>query len=206
MSSFMSSFIILIAVLAGVTVVVVLLSGSQLRTYHERRVRKRREEVAEQVKKQLADMRDSLAPQQVRVGQRDCEVEDTGHEAGQLTKDSTGELAGQAQDTVGQDADQTRATDAGPWATFHLGSIFDGQGEYDLAEEAYQRAIDSWHPEWAPKAALDLGTLFEERGKYDPAEKAYQRAIDSGHPEVAPEGMRNLRGLPMRFPMKIRRG
>ena len=37
MSSFMSSFIILIAVLVGVTVVVVLLSGSQLRTYHERR-------------------------------------------------------------------------------------------------------------------------------------------------------------------------
>ena len=180
MSSFMSSFIILIAVLAGVTVVVVLLSGSQLRTYHERRVRKRREEVAEQVKKQLADMRDSLAPQQERVGQRDYEVEDTGHEAGQLTKDSTGELAGQARGTVGQDADQTRATDAGPWATFHLGSIFDGQGEYDLAEEAYQRTIDSEHGVAAPRAAFNLGLLFEERGKYDLAEEAYQRAIDSG--------------------------
>ena len=42
-------------------------------------------------------------------------------------------------------------------------------------------------------------------GEYDLAEDAYQQAIDSGHPEVAPEGMRNLRGLPMRFPMKIRR-
>jgi hypothetical protein len=44
MSSFMSSFIILIAVLAGVTVGAALLSVAQLRTYRERRVRKREEE------------------------------------------------------------------------------------------------------------------------------------------------------------------
>jgi len=37
MSSFMSSFIILIAVLAGVAVVVALLGVAQLRTYTERR-------------------------------------------------------------------------------------------------------------------------------------------------------------------------
>src|SRR5687768_5333757 len=108
MSSFMSSFIILIAVLVGATVVVALLGGAQLRTYRERRARKRKGEVAEQVRKQLAAMRNSLGPQQERVGQREYEVEDTGHEAGQRTKESTGELAGQAQDTVGQDADQTR--------------------------------------------------------------------------------------------------
>lgn len=41
MSSFMSSFIILIAVLAGVTVVVALLSVAQLRSYRERRVLER---------------------------------------------------------------------------------------------------------------------------------------------------------------------
>ena len=49
MSSFISSFSILIAVLAGVTVVVALLSVAALRTYRERRTRKREEEVAEQV-------------------------------------------------------------------------------------------------------------------------------------------------------------
>ena len=242
MSSFMSSYNILIAVLVGATVVVALLGAAQLRTYRERRARKREDELAEQVKKQLADMRNSLAPEHERAGQGDYEVEDTGHEAGQRTKESTGELADQAQGTVGQDADQTRATDAGPWATFHQGSIFDRQGAYDLAVEAYQRAIDSEHAEWAPKAAFNLGMLFGERGEYDLAAEAYQRAIDSGHsdaatkarlnlgvlfeqlgeydlaeeayqqvidsghPEVAPEGMRNLRGLPMRFPKEIGQG
>jgi tetratricopeptide (TPR) repeat protein len=192
MSSFMSSFIILIAVLVGATVAVALLSGAQLRTYRQRRARKREAEVAEQVKKQLADMRNSLAPEHERAGQGDYEVEDTGHEAGQRTKESTGELAGQAQGTVGQDADQTRATDAGPWATFHQGSIFDRQGEYDLAVEAYQRAIDSEHGEAAPRAAFNLGILCEERGEYDLAVRAYQRAIDSGHPEWAPKAAYNL--------------
>ena len=55
MSSFVSSFIILIAVLAGVTVVVAWLCVAALRAYSERQARKREEEVAEQVKKQLAD-------------------------------------------------------------------------------------------------------------------------------------------------------
>ena len=82
MSSFMSSFIILIAVLAGVAVVVALLSVAQLRSYRERRVREREEEVAEQVKRQLADMRNPLSPQQKHVGQGNNDVEDTGHEAG----------------------------------------------------------------------------------------------------------------------------
>jgi tetratricopeptide (TPR) repeat protein len=192
MSSFMSSFIILIAVLVGTTVAVALLSGAQLRTYRERRARKREAEVAEQVKKQLADMRNSLAPEHELAGQGDYEVEDTGHDAGQRTKESTGELAGQAQGTVGQDADQTRVTDAGPWATFQQGSIFDRQGVYDLAVEAYQQAIDSEHGEAAPRAAFNLALLFEEHGEYDLAVKAYQRAIDSGHPEWAPKAVFNL--------------
>src|SRR5215203_3041194 len=242
MSSFMSSFIILIAVLAGVAVVVAWLSVAQLRTYRERRTRKREEEVAEQVKKQLAEMRNSLSPQQKRGGQGDYEVEESGHEASQQAKESTGAPASHSQGTVGQDAHQKRATEAEPWATFHRGSIFDRQGEYDLAVEAYQQAIASGHPEEAPRAAFNLGILFEERGEYnlaeeayqeaiaskhpdaaskarlnlgvlveqrgayDLAEEAYQQAIDSGHPEVAPEGMRNLRGLPMRFPKRIRQG
>jgi tetratricopeptide (TPR) repeat protein len=236
MSSFMSSPIILIAVLAGVTVAVTWLSVTGLRTYTERRTRRRNEEVAEQVKKQLADLRNSRPPQQKHVDQGDYDVEDTGHEAAQRAKEVTGQSASQAQGTVGQYADQRRATEAEPWATFHRGSIFDRQGEYARAVEAYQQVIDSGHPEaapraafnlgilfeergeydraveayrraiasehaeWAPKAAFDLGVLFEQRGAYDLAEEAYQQAINSGHPEVAPEGVRNLRGLRMRYP------
>jgi tetratricopeptide (TPR) repeat protein len=192
MSSFMSSFIILIAVLAGVTVVVALLSVAQLRTYRERRARKREEELAEQVKKQLADMRNTRPPQQQRVGQGNNDVEDIGHEAGQRAKETTGQSASQAQDTVGHDADQRRATEAEPWATFHLGSIFDRQGEYDLAEEAYQQVLDSGHLDAAPRAAFNLGVLFEERGEYERAEEAYQKAIATEHAEWAPKAAFNL--------------
>src|SRR5215208_6776026 len=236
MSSFMSSFIILIAVFVGVTVVVVWLSVAALRTYSERRTRRRNEEVAEQVKKQLADLRNFRPPHQKRVDQGNNDFEDTGHEGGQRAKELTGESASQAQGTVGQDAVQRRATEAEPWATYLRGSISDRQGEYARAVEAYQQVLDSEHPEvapraafnlgilfeergeyhraveayrraiasehaeWAPKAAFDLGMLFEQRGAYDLAEEAYQQAINSGHPEVAPEGVRNLRGLRMRYP------
>ena len=238
----MSSFIILIAVLVGVTVVVALLSVVAIRTYRERRARKRNEELAEQVKKQLADLRNSRSPQQKRVDQGNNDFEDTGQEGGQRANELTGESASQAQGKVGQDADQTRSTEPEPWATFHLGSIFERQGRYsraveayqqvidsghpeaapraafnlgilfeerggyDLAVEAYQQVIDSGHAEWAPKAAFDLGMLFEEREEYARAEEAYQQAINFGHPEVAHKGMHNLRGLPMKFPQRIRRG
>src|SRR5215212_10765227 len=199
MSSFMSSPIILIAVLAGVTVSVTWLSVTGLRTYTERRTRKRNEEVAEQVKKQLADMRNPLSPQQQRVDQGTYDVEDTGHEAAQRAKEVTGQSASQAQGAVGQDAVLRRATETEPWATFHRGSIFDRQGEYARAVEAYQQAIDSEHPEAAPRAAFNLGILFEERGEYDRADEAFRRAIeayqqviDSGHPEEAPRAAFNL--------------
>jgi tetratricopeptide (TPR) repeat protein len=192
MSSFMSSFIILIAVLVGVTVVVALLSVAQLRIYSGRQVRKREEEVAEQVKRQLADLRNARPPQQKRFDQGNYDVEHTAHEAGQRNKESTGEAASRAQGTVGQDAHQRRATEAETWSTFHRGSVFDRQGEYDLAVEAYQRVIDSEHAEAAPRAAFNLGILFEERGEYDRAEKAYQWAIDSEHAEWAPKAAFDL--------------
>jgi tetratricopeptide (TPR) repeat protein len=192
MSSFMSSPIGPIAVLAGVTVAVTWLSVTGLRIYRERRTRRRNEEVAEQVKKQLADMRNSRPPQQQRVDQGKNDVEDTGHEAGQRAKESTGQSASQAQDTVGQDADQRRATEAEPWATFHLGSVFDRQGEYERAVEAYQRVIASEHAEAAPRAAFNLGILFEERGEYDRAVEAYRRAIASEHAEWAPKAAFDL--------------
>jgi tetratricopeptide (TPR) repeat protein len=278
MSSYVSSFSILVAVLVIVTFGVALLIVAALRTYSERRARKRNEELAEQVKKRLADLRNSPPPHQKRVDQGNNDFEDTDHEAGQRAKEATGQYTRQLQGTVGQDADQRRATEADPWATFHRGSVFDRQGQYNLAVEAYQRVLDagdkeaapraafnlgilfeereeydraveayqraiaSEHAEWAPKAAFDLGMLFEgrgeharaeeaykeaiasehpdaaararlnlgvlleQRGEYDLAEEAYKQAIVSGHPEVAPEGMRNLRGLHLRFPERIRQG
>src|SRR5215211_2521865 len=192
MSSFMSSPIILIAVLAGVTVAVTWLSVTGLRIYTERRTRRRNEEVAEQVKKQLADLRNSRPPQQKHVDQGDYDVEDTGHEAAQRAKEVTGQSAGQAQGTVGEDADQRRATEAESWATFHLGSVFDRQGNHAQAVEAYQQVIDSSHPEAAPRAAFNLGILFEERGEYARAVEAYRRAIDSEHSEWAPKAAFDL--------------
>src|SRR5829696_9482455 len=195
----MSSFNILIAVLVGVTVVVALLAVVQLRTYSERRVRKRKEEAAEQVKRQLADLRNSRPPEQKRVDQDNNAFEGTGHEAAQRAKELTRQSASQAQGTVGQDAHQRRATEVEPWATFHRGSILGRQGEYDLAEEAYQRVISLGHPEAALGAAFNLGILFEQMREYDLAQEAYQQAIDSRHPEVAPKAVGNLRGLPMRL-------
>src|ERR687889_235202 len=192
MSSFMSSFITPIAVLVGVTIVVVWLSVVGLRTYTERRTRRRNEEAAEQVKKSLADMRNSLQPLPRHVGQGNNDFERTGHEAAQRNKKSTGQSASQAQDTVGQDADQRRATEAEPWATFHLGSVFDRQGEYARAVEAYQQVIDSSHPEAAPRAAFNLGILFEERGEYARAVQAYQQAMASEHSEWAPKAAFDL--------------
>jgi tetratricopeptide (TPR) repeat protein len=188
----MSSFIIPIAVLAGVTVVVALLSVAGLRTYRERRARNREEELAEQVKKQLANMRNSRPPEQKRVDQGNNDVEDIGHEAGQRAKETIGQSASQAQGTVGQDADQRRATEAEPWAAFHRGSIFDRQGEYARAVEAYQQVLDSGHLDAAPRAAFNLGILFEERGEYDRAVEAYRRAIASEHAEWAPKAAFDL--------------
>ena len=192
MSSFISSFIILIAVLVSVTVVVALLSVAALRTYSERQARNREEELAEQVKRQLADLRNSPSPQHKRVDQGNNDFEDNGHEAAQRAKELIGESASQAQGTVGQDADKRRATEAEPWATFHLGSFFERQGDYARAEEAYQQVLDSGHPEAAPRAAFNLGILFEERGEYARAEEAYQQVIDSEHTEWAPKAAFDL--------------
>src|SRR5215216_4596623 len=100
MSSFMSSPITPIAVLAGVTVAVTWLSVTGLRIYRERRVRKREEEVAEQVKKQLADLRNSPPPQKQRLYQGDYDFEDTGHDAAQRAKEVIGQSASQAQGMV----------------------------------------------------------------------------------------------------------
>jgi ABC-type transport system involved in Fe-S cluster assembly fused permease/ATPase subunit len=103
-----------------------------------------------------------------------------------------GVSASQAQGTVGQDAHQRRATEAEAWATFHRGSIFDREGEYDLAVKAYRQVIASGHPEAAPRAAFNLGLMLDEQGEYARAQEAYQQVIDSKHAEWAPKAAFNL--------------
>src|SRR5215207_6230143 len=192
MASFLSSFFTLVVVLVIVSVVVALFSVAQLRIHRERRAQNRKQEVAEQVKKQLADLRNTPPAQRKSVVQDDYDFEHTGHEAGQRAKGSIGWPASYAQGTVGQDAHKNRATEAEPWATFHRGSVLDRQGEYDRAVAAYQQAIAAKHAEWTPKAMFNLGMLLEERGEYNLAEAAYQRAIASEHPDAASKARLNL--------------
>jgi Flp pilus assembly protein TadD len=63
------------------------------------------------------------------------------------------------------------------------------------ARAAYQRAIDSGHPDVAPRAARNLGLLLQAQGDVQGAREAYQRAIDSGHADEAPRAARSLRTL-----------
>jgi tetratricopeptide (TPR) repeat protein len=77
-------------------------------------------------------------------------------------------------------------------AAYYLGLLLADKGDPVAARDAYQKAIDSEHSEFAPMAMFNLGLLFKGQGKPNGAREAYQRAIDSGHPETAPRAMRNL--------------
>ncbi|HSL09406.1 MAG TPA: hypothetical protein VK887_15730, partial [Pseudonocardiaceae bacterium] len=57
---------------------------------------------------------------------------------------------------------------------------------------AYQQAIDSGHPNWAPRAMIGLGLFLAYQGDIAGARMAYQQAIDSGHPNAAPLAMVGL--------------
>jgi tetratricopeptide (TPR) repeat protein len=63
----------------------------------------------------------------------------------------------------------------------------------DEAEAAFRVAIDSCHPDEAPKAALNLGRPLEKLERFDEAEVAFRSAIDSGHPTFAPLAEKLLR-------------
>jgi tetratricopeptide (TPR) repeat protein len=77
-----------------------------------------------------------------------------------------------------------------------LGSLYQAQGQYSLAEPPYQRALSIWeqalgpdHP-WVVYPLNGLATLSREQGKYSLAERLYQRALtigqqQPGHPETA---------------------
>jgi len=85
-----------------------------------------------------------------------------------------------------------QAADEAPGAANNLGVLLEEQGDLEGAKAAWQRAIDSGHPEAAPGAAYNLGVLLEEQGDLEGAKAAWQRAIDSGHADQAPRAARNL--------------
>jgi tetratricopeptide (TPR) repeat protein len=76
-------------------------------------------------------------------------------------------------------------SEVAPYASRNLGVLLKEQGDLAGAKVAYQRAIDSGHPDEAPMAAFNLGVLLKEQGDLAGAKVAYQRAIDSGHPDQA---------------------
>jgi Flp pilus assembly protein TadD len=75
----------------------------------------------------------------------------------------------------------------------NLGVLLAEQGDPAGARAAWKQAIDTGHPDFAPKAMRNLGVLLVEQGDVEGARAAYQRAIDSGHPEQAPAALVGLR-------------
>ncbi|KAL5316295.1 hypothetical protein ACEPPN_015340 [Leptodophora sp. 'Broadleaf-Isolate-01'] len=65
----------------------------------------------------------------------------------------------------------------------NLGYLYADQGKLDLAEQMYQRALQSKEKAWGPEhtSTLDtvnnLAALYENQGKLDLAERMYQRAL-----------------------------
>jgi len=74
----------------------------------------------------------------------------------------------------------------------NAGRMLAEHGDVEGARSAYQRAIDSNHPDAAPVAANDLGTLLSQAGDVEGARAAYQRAIETGGPELSPPASLNL--------------
>ena len=56
----------------------------------------------------------------------------------------------------------------------------------------YQQAIDTGHPDQAPKAMYNLGGLENEQGNPLQGRHWWQQAASTGHPDQAPKAMINL--------------
>jgi len=89
-----------------------------------------------------------------------------------------------------------KAAQAGwAWGMCLVGALLHEQGDALGAQQAWQEAIESGHPEAAPRAAFLLGILLHEQGDTHGAQQAYQKAIDSGRSDWAPKAMERLRLL-----------
>ncbi|MGS2647802.1 tetratricopeptide repeat protein [Streptosporangium sp. G12] len=56
-------------------------------------------------------------------------------------------------------------------------------------------AMESGHPQAAPKGAFNLGGLLAGEGHAEEAMRALQRAVDSGHPDESPGALTQLGAL-----------
>ncbi|MCD7440989.1 serine protease [Streptomyces lincolnensis] len=75
-----------------------------------------------------------------------------------------------------------------PNTAFNLAIVLKQSGHTEEALIAFQRIIDSHHPDMAPIAALaaiNIGELLGESGNTEGAQAAFQRAIDLGQPQAA---------------------
>ncbi|MGK8502004.1 tetratricopeptide repeat protein [Nocardia asiatica] len=79
-----------------------------------------------------------------------------------------------------------------PDLAFDLGKMHRRRNDVVAAREAFQIAIASGHPNWAPLAAAELGGLLSAAGDKPAAEGAYHVAVDSGHEDAAPRAAYNL--------------
>jgi tetratricopeptide (TPR) repeat protein len=80
-----------------------------------------------------------------------------------------------------------KAAQAGwAWGMCLVGALLHEQGDALGAQQAWQEAIDSGHPDAAPIAAVSLGLLLHDQGDAPGARQAYQQAINSGHTDWAP--------------------
>lgn len=95
-------------------------------------------------------------------------------------------LLGQALDFLEQ-ARQTTDLDCRPWTNRLLGDVLTDLGRYREAEVAYQRAIDSMHPDEGPRAMWRMGRLLHHHLN-DPrnARVLFEQAMVSDHYDVTP--------------------
>jgi tetratricopeptide (TPR) repeat protein len=114
-------------------------------------------------------------------GLLDCAVFDSDRTVGALFADAGVYLSS---DDMGRF--NTARTEAAASA-FNRGVLLEESGDVAGAEAALRVAIDSSHPDYAPKAAFKLGVLLAKSGDATGAEAAYRVAIDFGHPDQAPE-------------------
>jgi tetratricopeptide (TPR) repeat protein len=75
-------------------------------------------------------------------------------------------------------------SEAAPRAAFNLGILFEERGEYDLAEQAYQQAINSGHPEVALEGRRNLRGLPMRSSARAPTQPPGRSAnfLGKGHP------------------------
>jgi Tfp pilus assembly protein PilF len=66
---------------------------------------------------------------------------------------------------------------------FALAGGLAGQGAVDQARRWYRAAVDTHHPDEAPRAMVNLGMLEAQQGKFDQADDWFSQAEATGHPE-----------------------